>query len=940
MKNLFVKIALVAASALFFGLLTGCNPEGEDLPFSVRVSNAGTNSLQLEVVTNGISVSEVAYIVNETADVQMQPLLVFADADSIVNVSSNRKFKIDSLFTYVMGDKVKKLLEADVDYYIHCAARTNEGFYNQTYMLKARTADYTNFTEMLSVVDTYHNGYKLRITAPASVKNNPEKYAVRYTFTCLPMYLMNKMKGIPDYEMLTTNAGMHTTRSYTLDFDNTNEVLYDDYGEPVIDERGETVWIHDPIVPGEPTVVLGAQFQWVEKDDPLCPYGWNSGYHLHTFDEERWLAEKETVQLSKTEGMEWENDEDTFWKGDFQRKFFVVDQPSEIPGADEDIIEVEEVELTAVKAVFNVIPSDDVELVCYALLDNATYNAVLPWLDNNESYMQWFVTSWLAVYELGAKTAPGAVTVTTDDLYYEGIEAETKYHLLMVALGDEEGKSQKFIDYTFTTPAKSKPAPEVVVTAHSLDNSKLYIDKEYHNEHAFYAHFNIKAPNKDLSTAFYAANYVKDWVSKLNSDKATYADVVTSGTSFTDKELAAINSDEGLDIKIPTVDGETTRLVVLGKNDEYTPNDLKVKNPADSKAIADYTAPHAIGEPPVNSTLFEDLQGEWTATATICFSEYVLDENDNQVLTRTLHEWKSNVLISDAYEDFPSVLPESVYDAYKVSMGEKYDKTMVDYWYDDFKTQAQNYNKYRLSHQNRLLVQGIVDYDPYDRLDSVSPYELFCHDKYSSYNAAQIFYDFGPKWYLDIEEGDVVTVPFSYESMAPVTNWQDVSYYLCAMWYDMNDNQNSTSAFVEAADDRGFPVEISDDKNTITIKAIPNEDDPNKPLYLNVVAIQNGVPSAYAPFMSELVLTRGWTDHETTVDDISAKAKTIRVNAVDSKGVPVAPKEMAVIKSMTKLEAPKQLPVENLELIRMETLREKLEKSAGRMIERKYMPHE
>ena len=942
MKNFCNKIILTVASVVLLGLLTGCNPEVE-IPFSVKVSSADTNSLGLQVVTNGITVSEVAYIVSETAHDDILPVLVFADADSVVNVSSSKKFTVDSVYTYVMGERIRKKLEADVDYYIYCAARTNEGFYNLTYMLKARTKDYSHYTEMLSLVDTYHDGYKLRITVPESVKKNPRKYAVRYTFTCLPMYLMSKLtKGIPDCEMLTTNAGMHTTRSKTIDFDATNEVLYDKNGDPVYDENGEIAWVHDPIVPGEPTVFLGAQFQWVEKDDPLCPYGWDSGYHLHMFDEERWIAEKDGVELSTTVGLNWQNDEDSFWKGDFERKFFVVDAPAEIPGDEADIVEVEQVELTPVRATFNVIPADDVAYVCYALLDQATYNAVLPWLDNNEDYMQWFITSWLAVYELGAKTTDGPVTIATDNITY-GLDPETKYHLMLVALGDEAGKHQRLIDYQFTTPKKTMPAPEIVVTPEKVNDSKFWNDRDYADEYAFNAHFNIKAPNKDVVSASYAANYVKDWVVKLNSDKATYADVVGGGNAFSNSEIEAINSDKGLDIMIPTVDGETTRLVVMGYNIENTPNNLKVKNPSESTAIADYVSPNARMETRVSSSLFEDLKGEWTAKADICFTEYVEDESGNQVLTRTRHEWKTNVLITDAFEegtDYPSTLPDMVYDAYKASMGDKYKKESVDSWYEDFRTQTQNYNKYRLSGHNRLLVQGIVSYDPYERLDYVAPFELFYHDKYSSYNAAQIYYDFGPKWYLDIAAGDVVTVPFSYQKMTPLTNWQDVSYYLAAMWYDMNDNQNSTEAFVESADDRGFPVEISDDKNTITIKPIPNDKHPDKPLYLNVVAIQNGTPSVYAPYMSELVLTRGWTDKETTKEDISAKTQKLNVSAVDAKGAPVGPKEMAIMKSMTRLVTPRQLPVQNIEPVSLQSMREKLEKAADRLTERKYVSYE
>ena len=943
MKNILNKIMMLSMCFACLGVSTSCNHDGPTEPFMVRVASAGTNSLTLEVVTDGISVSQVAYIVSESADVQMQPLLVFADADSVVNVADNKRFTVDSVSVYVMGNEEMQPLDADKDYYIYCAARTGAGFYNSTYVLKATTQDYSHFTKMLSVVETYHDGYNLRITAPQSVKNNPEKYAVRYTFTCLPMYLLNKIKGIPDYELLTTNAGMHTTRSKTINFNNKNEVLYDENGEPIIDEdTGETIWLHDPIVPGEPTVFLGAQFQWVEKDDPLCPYGWNSGYHLHTFDIDKWATENATVAPSRTEGLEWVNYEDSFWKGDFERLFFVVEQPQEIAKSAEELFEIDEVEITPVKAVIDIVPSDDVKFYCYTLIDKATYNAVLPWLDDNEDYMQWFITSWLAVYELSTKTAYGPVRVTTDDLYYDGLESDTEYHLLMVAMGDEEGKTQKYYDYKITTPSKKLSAPEVIVTAKPLDQSKLYMDAEYHNQHAFYAHYNVKAPNGDLKEAWYNANYVKDWVSKLNSEKYTYEDLLAEGgISFTATELALINSAEGLDIMIPTVDGETTRFVVRGRNEENTPNNLKVKNPSESTAIADYAAPFAMLEPRVTSPLFTELTGEWTATAKICYSEYVYNENNEQVLTRNLHDWSTNVLITSEFVegvDYPADLPESVYAIYEESMGEKYSKTSVDQWYDDFKNQAKLFNKNRLVGQNRLMVHGIISCDSYDRLNRVTPYELFYHSEYSSYNPAQIFYDFGPKWFLDIDNNGNVTVPFSYSSMAPVTNWQDVPYFLAGMWYDKDDSSNSTSAFVEGS--VGFPVEISADMNTITIKPIENTSDPSKPLYMNVVSISGSEPSIYAPIVSELVLTRGWTEHETTKEDISAK-NSVTVKPVDAQGRQVAAKRPVSVKSMTKLELRKELPVQDVEVLRLENLEEKLDKYARKMTDRKYaMPCE
>ena len=102
---------------------------------------------------------------------------------------------------------------------------------------------------------------------------------------------------------------------------------------------------------------------------------------------------------------------------------------------------------------------------------------------------------------------------------------------------------------------------------------------------------------------------------------------------------------------------------------------------------------------------------------------------------------------------------------------------------------------------------------------------------------------------------------------------------------------------------------------------------------MNVVAIQNGSSSMYAPFMSEMVLTRGWTEHETTKEDITANPKKT-VNAVDAKGAPVAAKS-AVCKSMTNIVVREPLPVQEVEVITLESLRTKLEKCSDRLINRK-----
>ena len=109
-------------------------------------------------------------------------------------------------------------------------------------------------------------------------------------------------------------------------------------------------------------------------------------------------------------------------------------------------------------------------------------------------------------------------------------------------------------------------------------------------------------------------------------------------------------------------------------------------------------------------------------------------------------------------------------------------KEEVDALYDEFKMEAEAFNA-RVRGQNRLLCLGFgYDTDDADtpQFPSITPYELFCNPEYSSYDVASLFYDFGPKWYLQIAEDGSVTAPFNSNRMYPLQAWTDNIYYLAA----------------------------------------------------------------------------------------------------------------------------------------------------------------
>jgi hypothetical protein len=479
------------------------------------------------------------------------------------------------------------------------------------------------------------------------------------------------------------------------------------------------------------------------------------------------------------------------------------------------------------------------------------------------------------------------------DFFYDYLPSETTFHIFITGMGNLQGTSQMFEHLTFETKAKTKPAPVINVTA--VENGQ--------NE--FEAKFLVKAPNKDVFAAYYGCNYARDWQLSLNNG-STYADLVGGNYGFTADEIKQINSDEGLLMSFPSVDDQTTRLVVLGYNDEMRPNILE----KGCSAIADCKTKPQVLEPIVDSTFMIALEGDWTATAKIRIKEY----QNNNLVTRE-ENYTSKVSLSRRYTDYPAKLPNDVYDLYT-----KNTKEEVDAMYEDFKTEAYYFNRRRLVYRNRILCSGFIDYDlsNYDRLKYQSPYDCFVSPEYSSVDVASIFFDFGPKWYLDIDKDKdgniVVTAPFDSNFLPPMTNARGMTYYLTA--YDAETNNGYTSREDGKA---AFPVEVSADKQTITIKPLVMED--GTKLYPNAVGVGGTGTVLAAPVLSEIVLTKGWNGPKNQTKLSSAQKLSPIMHGVDPA------QHKMVRKSMTKFNETKVLKSE-IKVINEKVLNEGMEKMA------------
>lgn len=817
---------LLASLLLAWGGLSGCKTPEEDneeepiideevIEPSVEVTFVSSDSKSASFIVTTKDITKIAYAAfagtpeaEQTEDVLFMSGTVLDCADGETSIS-------------VSG------LEPVTDYTLYLAATTEEDqYYGQVVTTDFTTLDYE---DDVTLVETDYNGFSVHVKMPESVKEKGN--VLRFAYGNLVLYNSNKSGWMTssDASMLQANGGLYMTSDTTITFNDENQVYIDEYGDEVV--------LHDPIVPGEPMVFFVGEFAWGES-----MYGWGEGWYSAMFDEEAYQD-----ALWNSEG---DINEEDYWTGWFHKMELRAREPEVLnAGVDVDCSNVQ-----AVTGIIKFTPDPEVTQYCVCIMDETSYQQVIDLLDGNEEYLQWFTTSYYASFTLGTRTFEGNVEIDLTEYLY--LQEQTNYHILVTAMGNKEGTSQSFQHIEFSTTEKTMEAPEVTVTA--IDNPNGPNDP-------FEVWFNVKnTGNVDVASAIYAANYERDWAAALQY--MTYADVTASGNALTDEQVAQINTAEGLNLSFSTIDGMTTRLAVLAYNIEQTPNVLEEGGPA----IADNTADFMPDAERVESELFSALEGEWTMTADVAHYDYYeggyVSEGPKSI----------KVTVYDGINDYPETLPSEVYDYYTGMTKEE-----VDALYDEFKMEAEAFNA-RVRGQNRLLCLGFgYDTDDADtpQFPSITPYELFCNPEYSSYDVASLFYDFGPKWYLQIAEDGSVTAPFNSNRMYPLQAWTDNIYYLAAL------SDNGYVSVGENDSNEEFTVDIASDRNTITVNPYildGAEMYPNA-IYLNYTWAYLGGKR----INSELTLTRGWTESAAYAPASNGSHSTARIQSAN--GVSLRP---------------------------------------------------
>ena len=842
------RASLVLILAMMCGIFSSCNMKSNE--FSVAFQGAGPG--YVTVMATVPTPTEVAYIVEN------EPLAA-VDASLIYMTGTKTMFNADG------EQQLLAEIEENTNYYVYLVARLSAASYSQVYSFEFNSGAFV-FDELCSVVAVTGDGYKMRISVPESVKKStpgtPGSRAIRYTQADLMFYNMQRANQ-DEYWMLLTNSGMFVTEDTTVEYSDALNVTQsnEDLDEDGDVDEDDLTYRWNPISPGEPVVFIAGEFEWMQLppeyatggskeeenyavDGWVYPAGWAAGYYLPMLDGKRY-----DEYYGLTKGMNvitdinLTQDIDAMWTGAFQRKLFRTRIPDELNAK----VDMEVVELGPVDATLALTPSAGVEFYSVVILDDGTYGEMLELLDGKEEYLQWATASFFAMYNFGSRIFYAPAEVVLSEHFYD-VPADTKYHVLITGMGDEKGLKQCFNHYTFNTPQKTKTKGPTIEVTPLVDESS-----------AFTAKFRVKCttPNDNPAVrCYYGANYIKEWIYAVNSG-GTYLSYGQQA-QFTKEELNQINSAEGLVVSFPTIDGETTRLVVVGYNDENTPNDVSsYEDITECPAVADLTTPfHEADICDAYYDMVDALAGNWVMSAT------VLDADGKKVPAT------KNVSIISEYNDYPKELSQEVYDIY--SKHTKWTKAEIDGYWEEFKTNANTFNRKRLEAQNKLALVGWIDGGVYGAYNTMTPYDLFISETISTVDVKSMFSDFGPKMFIEVKEEagkPKLTITADMVYGLTVSNWSDPFYMAGRL-----DASSNNTIFYYADQVTGyyaaplvFDVLYNEDFSELTIKAIEGTN--GDKYYPNVIGqdSQTGRYMLDYPIVSEVVLKKGTTAAQTAL---------------------------------------------------------------------------
>ena len=774
--------------------------------------------------------------------------------------------------------------EPTTSYTLYLAARqSNDKFYPQVKRVDFTTGDFGE--EEMTVYNISYNSFQAHIKFPAEVAERGN--VLKWALNDYPLYnngssIAHKMNMDDEW------YGNWFDEDTTLSISNDPEDRYAKWEDGSINEESP---FYEPLVPNQLLYLTVGEYEYVSEDeisvydpelgeevDNTDGHG-KPGYYKALFNQAAYNADHgggimpwRVSPLSE----ETVDDQSQYWYGYY--RFYAL--RTQAPELLEGEVKVDLSGLRPNGGRILLTPDENVPLYAVAVLAPSTWDEILMNCPDQEpATIQAYLTTQHAYVNAGMNYLSGEQELwVEDEVWVEG--PGSTYKLVVIALNGEEMTAQNYAEYDITLPEKQMQAPTVEVTA---------IANPAGEESPYELWFNLKCTSVEAgipaTSAQYAFNLIREW--NMSLQYSSLEDIVLYAYNYFDEgEIQQINSAEGCNVMFRTLPGQTYGFGALVLNEEGT------------NSMAGYVEATSINEAlpeRVESDYFTSLQGEWTLSATISYVEFNWDTFEEELIETTL-----NTLVTIGDLTAPESLPEEVYTGYADSWDTPMTSEETDAAFTELKQEIADFNENTRAY-NRILCQG---YDLYPALWGASatayasPYDIFYNASQgmaSFYGASAAIFDFGPKWYLEVDQQGNLSVPFNSMTMAPAMNHNGT--YLVAAINSLDEvEMREFLVYDPETESTGyFPVTVNGD--TLTIEPYVKE---GRNYYMHLIDPNGEVQGL---IISEITLTRGWSGAES----LQLEAKPTAYKLESECRLPSVERP----KSVTRFAAPRSKVVVN-----------------------------
>lgn len=870
MKNQIFRILalmLIVTSSIF----VACSSDPEEVPevknYSVEITLVSTGAVSADILIKSENIAEVAWI---ASDVRVDQNVIY-NAGHKIKITSNEQSETINGFTPNSASKA---------YFI---AITDENkFFGDVIELEFETGD---FTDEYTLFDIDYRSAKIHVKFPEQVRERGN--VLKWGFADIGLY----NNGRSDDQKLNMHEAYYKnyfTEDKLFVLDNEPENMYPVQDDGSIDPSYP---YYEAIYPGMDSFFILGEFSYVDEDnmgyetvdeDGDVIYvdftdGFHEpGYYNALFDKERW--QRDQGGHSSVASASWRTtpltraaipDQSSYWTGYYRLINFKTKAPQTLDCEfDIDFSGIDhrggEIYITP--------KSDNVEFFLAAVFHPDQWEAAKRTIQNPDdpAELQAFLTSMVAATSYGVAMYEGPATLYPGQVI-NSPDPETQYSVVVIAAGDEDMTKQKMFVEHFYLPEStySKPDMEVEAIEEKALPTELY--------------FRVKCPTGDAALAAFAMNEARNWDIFLTKQGVSVENVIMSkGTLFEAEEMEFINSAEGFEVRFTGLrPGTKYGFGAISLNPDFY---------CGNGEYVEYTTPSIDSSVErIESSYFESLKGEWTLTATIDYKEY--NNMDFQWYPKS-EVRKSRVVIGDI------VMPGLDDEDYDIANRNYYgpvSREQMDAIYEEINEALPAYHE-SIRGKNRILCQG-YDLSPWLRdrhfsvTDYASPHDLLTDRYYPYYDPQTLFFEYGPKWFIEVLADGTLGVPFNAYEMDPAYGFEGPYYIAGINSQSITASSGNYKAIFAGVENESwttgyFPITMPDE-NTIIIKPYVYN---NERYFAHCVMIDANGYSVNSLITSEIVLTRGWDpkDHpeykeETETTTLGATSQGVTPIKVDGR---------------------------------------------------------